>query len=314
MDFVTFVILNWNKADSTVQAIENLEKVEHGNFGIIVVDNDSDNTEKEKLVRFFDKKQWPIVDEGETPKSRSNRLLILAKENYGYAKGNNIGLKVAKLMGYSWAVVMNNDVLLVEPVLETLLELASSDRKIGVIGPKVVCPNGKRQSLNFRPGIYSFLVYPLLFPILYPVNIARKTLLFRKTNRHGISYPYSIIGCFMLVNLYVMEEIGWFDEKTFLYSEEVILSERLLRAGYRVAYTEKVLIRHLHSAGVTVLNKNRAKNEISSFLYYFKEYRKYGRIRLSLVCFGYLYKLYFIAPLVRVLKSVLTILKSLFKG
>ena len=64
MSDIVFVILNWNKSDMTIQAIKNIENVEHGEYGIIVVDNNSEAIEREKLMDFASSNNWQIIDEG----------------------------------------------------------------------------------------------------------------------------------------------------------------------------------------------------------------------------------------------------------
>lgn len=303
---VAFVILNWNKADMTIQTVKNVQSTEIGDFAVVVVDNGSEMSEKIKLVRFAQENNWKIIDEEECPDTSCKRILVLASFNYGYAKGNNIGLKLAKSLRVNWAIVMNNDVVLEESVVNTLLNVARSDRKIAVVGPKIVGLDGKKQGPFGKPGLYDRVFYPLLYPVLYPLKKLAKRLRLSKSisTQNNVIYPYRIMGCFFLLNLDAMEKVGWFDEGTFLYGEELILSEKLLRHGYRVAYTERTYVKHIHEATTSQLGKKRDFMQLESELYYFRKYRGYGKVRLTLVKFGFLYSYFVLVPVLEFLKKL----------
>ncbi len=303
---VAFIILNWNKADMTIQTVKNVQSTEIGDFTVVVVDNGSEMNEKIKLVKFAQENNWKIVDENGSLDAPYSRILVLADSNYGYAKGNNIGLKLARSMRVNWAIVMNNDVMLEESVVNTLLDVAKSDERIAIVGPKIVGLDGKKQGPFKKPGLYDHVFYPLLYPVLYPLEKLAKCLKpSRNISAHNnVIYPYRVMGCFFLLNLDAMEKVGWFDEKTFLYGEELILSEKLLRHGYRVAYTEKAYVKHIHEATTSQFGKKRAFMQLGSELYYFEKYRGYGKIRLALVKFAFLYSYFVLVPVLEFLKKL----------
>lgn len=174
---VAFVVLNWNNSELTLKAMHYIVSHELPSLPgskLIVVDNGSDPEEKQKLVEYFiDKKKLIINEDIENNNYESmnlDQILVLNKRNYGYAKGNNIGLKLARKLGFKYAVIMNNDVKLKEPVTKTLLCVLqrTSDIKAAVVGPKVITINGKQQGPYMRPGIYSEFFLPIFAPILYP--------------------------------------------------------------------------------------------------------------------------------------------------
>lgn len=312
---VCFVILNWNKADLTMKSVQNLTAVERSLYGIIVVDNGSKEDERGKLVDYAENSGWTILCEEDVFESKGTafsknaghiRILLLADSNYGYAKGNNLGLKLAKKIGYEWAVVMNNDVILEIPVLETLLGVARRDPKIAMIGPRVIGIHGERQSPFAKPSLYDYFLLPIFYPVLYPFEKLRNLMHVRALSKSEVYHPYSLQGSFVLLNLKALEQVGWFDEKTFLYAEEIILSEKMLREGYKVAYVDKVYVRHLHRATTRELGKKRIMVQLSSTLYYFRAYRNYGPVRLLLVRIGFLYNTFILRPIITKIKGVMS--------
>ncbi len=299
-----FVILNWNKSELTIQAVKNIENVEKKTVGIIVVDNGSNASEREKLVEFARKNGWDILDEKGIATS-NQRILLLAEKNYGYAKGNNLGLKLAKSIGYEWAVVMNNDVIVEKPTVEILLEIGKAEQKIAIVGPKILDLDGKRQGPFEREGIYTYFFYQIFFPILYPFEKIRIKLHERKNSKVPFVSAYYVMGCFMLMNLTIMEELEWFDEHTFLYGEELILAEKIKKKGYKVAYTERAYVKHIHGASTSEIKDQRISIKLNSILYYFKNYRGYGKIRLALVKSGFYWSNFVINPLVNKIKKII---------
>ena len=318
-----FVILNWNGYKLTTSAIENVEKVEDGDFGIIVVDNNSQSDDRNGLIDYAQQRGWTIYNEddlisteksGGLGKIENVRILILANENYGYAKGNNLGLKLAYNLGYEWAIIMNNDVVLETPVVRGLIGLALTDPRIAVIGPRVIDKYGKTQGPSRKRTIYSMFIYPLFYPILYPFEKVRYKKFRESVSSSLIFYPYSVVGCFMVVNLQILSEVNWFDEGTFLYYEEDILSEKLIKKGYKVAYTERFYVKHVHEATTSKLGEKKKKMQLESRIYYLKKYRNYGPIRLSLAKFGFLYSSFVLSPAVVKLKEVLSHAKRNHSG
>ncbi len=305
---VVFIILNWNKAQLTIQAVKSVELTENCNFAIIVIDNGSEKDERVQLIKFAEENEWKILNEGDNFEGFYDRILLLTNDNYGYAKGNNLGLKLASSLNFTWAIVMNNDVILEKPVTSTLLKLSSLDKRIALIGPKIIGIDGKKQGPFRKPGLLDRVFCPLFYPVCYPIKKIMEYLkLKRDISRpyNKIIYPYRLMGCFLLLNLNALEEVGWFDENTFLYGEELILSEKLINHGYRIAYTEEVYVKHIHEATTSQLGEKRALMQLNSELYYFEKYRGYGRIRLLLIKFGFFYSYLFLVPILELFKKAL---------
>ncbi|MDK2836793.1 MAG: hypothetical protein PWP21_1570 [Thermosediminibacterales bacterium] len=311
---VAIIILNWNRSDLTIRSIINLKKIESSiPYKIVIVDNKSEDPEREKMIKFSLNQKWVVVSEAEmhniniiTEHGKAARgILLLNSKNSGYAIGNNIGLRLVKKLGYQKAVIMNNDVILEKPVIENLLNLMETDPQIAVIGPKIIGPNGRQQGPFNKPNLYDYFFYPLFYPFLYPIN-----KIVSKIKWEGnISYPYRISGCFMIVDLKALEEVEWFDEKTFLYAEELILSEKLSRKGYKVAFSNSCYVKHIHEATTKSLGKTRKLIQLKSDLYYFREYRGYGSVRLFLIKIGLLYKEFVLLPVLEKITKLLGVIK-----
>ena len=299
---VPVIILNWNRSDLTISLVNNIVNVESGfDLRFIVVDNGSTNEHRNMLIDFANTNNWLTVAETEFQDcclKTNQHILLLLDNNYGYAKGNNFGLKLARKLGYKYALVSNNDVVIEKPVLSVLMSAFNELENVAVVGPRVYDPNGKRQGPYSKPNLYQNFFYPVFIPVLWPI----KKLIIKIISRirdGKTRYCYSLIGCFLLMDLDVIEKVGWFDENTFLYAEEIILAEKLEKVGYKMAYVDSVYIKHMHGQSTQKLgNTNRSLQGLNANLYYFRRYRGYGTIRLGLVKAGFVYFHFFLQPLV----------------
>ena len=94
---VSVNILTWNQPVDTIECIESCQKIDYDNYEILVIDNHSvDNS-----VELF-RKRFP------------NMRIIQNKDNFGYAGGNNVGIKFALEYGAEYVLILNNDTT-VEP-------------------------------------------------------------------------------------------------------------------------------------------------------------------------------------------------------
>lgn len=253
---VLIIILNYGTYDLTLKMIESLHAdLEYDNYSIMVVDNCSPNDSAKNL---------------EQNSKKLDYLFFENKENAGYAAGNNIGIRYGIKNGFDYSLVLNNDVELRDKnVLSEMVKVAEADRKIGCVGPKIytlndsICaPYCRRPSLwNMTLGILGEKKY-------------------RNSHIDVSGTVYRIYGCCMLLRNKAMNEIDCMDERTFLYGEESILSERLMCKGYSTYYISTTSVRHKESASMKKMSMNSKKMKIleqeKSRELYLKEYRHFS--------------------------------------
>ena len=163
---------------------------------------------------------------------RHKLILIKNNENYGYARGNNIGIRFAlDILKSEYILILNNDVILNDrEVLDKLVESASRDNRIGAVSPVLKSTTGEiqRTCTGNTPGFLDFIfVYTFIGQRLFKEN--------RILKRH-FNYDYAfdrpkefgVPGRF----LHSVQEPGDcrrrpFDENTFLYWEEHIIGSKL---------------------------------------------------------------------------------------
>lgn len=212
--------------------------------------------------------------------------LIDAENNGGYSAGNNLGAKYSRdILGDQFYIFSNNDLKFSKQINLRSFELIfENDQKIGIIGPNIISPNGKRQNPRKKKGVWTQMIFS-------PFNLMWFGCRFNKwlwnlgENKNGKAEWVS--GSFMIVNSNAFWKAKGFDENIFLYAEEIILSERMRRIGYYTYYDSNQTILHYHR-GASSDYKSRKMNH-ESLRYYYREYKGTSEMLLvfSDICFEF---------------------------
>lgn len=179
-----------------------------------------------------------VVDDGSRPEvQEALRKLpvetVLKKKNEGYARGFNDGLKTVP-KGED-VIVLNNDTLAFPGWIEILQACAHSDARVGIVGPKLLYPDGRIQSA----GSYRSVGAPQWFDHCFrfqasgylPANIQRDVL--------------AVTGACMYFKREMIDEIGGFDPDYPMAYEDVDYCLRAREAGYRIIYCPQATLTHL---------------------------------------------------------------------
>lgn len=261
---VAIIILNYNSwRDTQKEVLLCREKLNVSYEDIIVVDNASPNNSGEMLREQAGKLGF---------------IMLESQFNNGYASGNNIGLRYAFNNGYKYALVLNNDIIIDdELLLDKLMAVFQKDKSIAVVNPDIYSPEGYMFNRDARK--MSFYYYTIGAVKYKKIGRIAEDL-------GGYAIIYRPQGCCMMVDLNKIDEIDYMDENTFLYYEEVILAERLLKKQYKCALSLESKIIHNHSTTVkSVLDKRQIQKIANkSFRYYLSEYRKFNIIQINICC------------------------------
>jgi len=276
---VSIIILNWNGWEDTLECLESIYQINYNNYNVILVDNDSEdnsiqtikeyaNGEIEIKSKFFkythDNKPIEIMEysqreyeelkqkeylnlNNKVKDSKTNKLIIIKNEkNYGFAEGNNIGIKFAqKLFDPDYFLLLNNDTVVEPNFLKELVEFADTDEKIGIVGPKIYYYNNPSQlhlDKRYRNKEYPFESY--------------------------------ISGCCFLVKKLVIKKIGMLDNDFFLFFEETDFFLRTFKK-YKVMYVPtKSKVFHKFSPSVSKLMNNSIYYVAKSGVIFFRKHQK----------------------------------------
>ena len=262
---IAIIILNYKSWGETVKEADLCNDLLHIDYkDIVIVDNASPNNSAEMLER-----------------ERKNRNYVFLKSNTnaGYAAGNNIGMRYAYNKGYKYAWILNNDIIIDDvQIITKIIDVFEKDSSVAVVNPDIYAPDGHMFNRDAKK------------PTFFDYTIGANK--YRKNGRQiqdlgGYAYIYRPQGCCMMVDLEKMDEVDYMDEHTFLYVEEPILAERLLKKKYRCACCFHTQIIHNHSTTVkSVFAKNKIrKMNNESFKYYLKKYRRFNSLQIEICCF-----------------------------
>ena len=248
------VIINYNDYKTTSFLLDSIKDYKCLDL-IVVVDNKSTDDSLKHLKKY-----------------ENNKIKIIeAEENKGYAAGLNAGAKeVIKKLKNCNIIFSNSDVIINK---EEDLEKLSKDigkHSIAVVGPTIV----ENRSLN-RGWMLPTIKDEIKFNLPLVSRKYRKEILYDDEHyNEDLSIVGVVSGCFFCVSGKVLEEVDYFDETTFLYYEEQILSKKLEEKDYQVAVDNNVVIIHNHSVTIDKnINKvNKYKELKKSQRYFVKEY------------------------------------------
>ncbi|QQS61787.1 MAG: glycosyltransferase family 2 protein [Candidatus Moraniibacteriota bacterium] len=206
---VFVVVLNYNGKATIISCLKHIYASKYPNFEVVVVDNASFDGSLELAKKNF-----------------SRAHFIINGKNSGFSAGMNLGIRFSLEKGADDILLVNNDAFL-SP--NTIKELSFAQKKYGpgVYSPKILFPNG---SIWFSYG---------------KIDWFRLRAIHEDNKINKDCYPSDYVpGCVMLVSKEVYKKIGLFDERFFLYYEDVDFCFRSKNAGFGVYVVSKNSIVH----------------------------------------------------------------------
>ena len=166
--------------------------------------------------------------------------------NIGYGRGHNIAINRSIQLNASYHVVLNPDILFDASVITHLSNYLDENPDVGHIMPLVKYPNGDIQFLcKLVPTPIDLLFKRFLPKDRIDKRMRKFQLQFTGYNKI-MNVPY-LSGCFMFLRISVLRDIGLFDERFFMYPEDVDLTRRI-HQKYKTIFYPKVEIIHAHAA------------------------------------------------------------------
>lgn len=174
--------------------------------------------------------------------------------NPGFGAAHNIAIKKAIEMGSKYHFIVNPDVYFESNVITTMIAAMKNDISIGMMMPQILNFDGSIQQLpKLLPSPLSILWRKIKWPKMqYSKFIAQYEL---RSVPHNIIYNAPILsGCFTLLNLKAIQEVGMYDDKFFMYFEDWDLSRRMHKK-YKTIYFPQVSVYHGYESGANKSGK-----------------------------------------------------------
>ncbi|MPS73128.1 MAG: glycosyltransferase family 2 protein [Chryseobacterium sp.] len=265
---LSVIIVHYQVGGLLKNCILSIQKYFHGfEYEIIVVDNASPDTKWKELITEF-----PDVN------------FIESKENLGFSKANNIGVKAAK---GEYVYILNPDTEIEGDYFKEILDFADSQKNIGAIGLRMHNARGEflPESKRSVPALINS--FEKLFTKLRDDS---KTYYRNDVDEFGIAEVAVMTGANLLMKKSVYEEVGGFDERYFMYGEDIDLCYTILRKGYRNFYYGKYSILH-YKGESTVKNRLYLKRFFGAMdIFIGKYYKKQKPFQYLLMKVGLKFK------------------------
>ncbi len=203
--------------------------------------------------------------------------VIDAPGNVGFGRANNLAAREAT---GEYLMLLNPDITVFKGQMETLLEEADRVPSAGIFGPKLLNPDRSVQRWFYRfpsPGVPIYRRTPL--GKTKRGNRVLDRYFMKDQNPDESMEVDGFFGSALLVRRNVFEELGGFDERFFMYFEDIDLCRRTWEKGWRIQYVPSSMFVHYHQRSSDVRNpiqilRNRlAREHIKSGVRYFWKYR-----------------------------------------
>jgi len=216
---VAIAIAVYNSAEKLLDCLASLLKIDYPIelIDFIFVDNNSSDNSLEIIVKFF-------------PSSR----IIKNSANLGFASANNQAYQMARELADDYLVLLNDDTIVEPDWLSRLIALSESDDKIAAVQAKLLLWP-ERTLINSFGNALHFLGFGYCN-------------LYRQPDRSGEPFevPYPSGGA-VAIKISALDNIGLFDDKLFMYHEDVDLGWRLRLLGYKILLDPKAVVYHKYS-------------------------------------------------------------------
>jgi hypothetical protein len=265
---IIIIILNWNGWDDTIECLESVYQINYPNYEVILVDNNSQDDSIKKIREHFsnktnlksqikdlniklleyEEKTFNSINRDE--KRLDQKLIILKNsKNYGYAKGNNIGMKIALKIFYpDYILLLNNDTIVDKNFLKELINATKNQEKVGIFAPKILNANN-RHVLDSTGHIIS-----------WGRVVDRGS---KKIDKNQYDNRIEVIGAKGAACLYkreMLESIGLFREDLVTQYEDAEFSWRAYINSWKAIYVPQSIV--YHKIGRSI------KKEDSKLLYF----------------------------------------------
>ncbi|MCC7402331.1 MAG: glycosyltransferase family 2 protein [Chitinophagaceae bacterium] len=245
---LSIIIINYNQYQLTCNCIRSVKEYSSGIFyEIILVDNASTEVDARKF-----KLEFPEIN------------LVLNENNEGFAKGNNKGIDVAK---GDFILLLNNDTILQENTLEVTLNYFLKQENAGVLGCRMIYPDGKVQysARRFRSISWELMDLLRFIPLMMPYAI-RSRLMLGKYFRHDANIECDWInGAFFLFRKKILSELpdSKLDDRFFMYGEDQLWCEQIKKIQYKVLFFSGSTIIHIGSGSTNIASQLKLRKIIT---------------------------------------------------
>ncbi len=254
---ISLIIVNWNVKDLLQACLQSILKACQTapdlTIEIIVVDSASSDGSPQMV-----QDEFPQVQ------------LIVSNNNLGYAKGNNVGIDAAH---GRYLFILNPDTVLQPDILKQLFHYMEKNPTTGVVGPKLLWPDGTLQSSRRRfPTIGSLFWESTLLGQWFPQN--RHIQRYRMADHPPTKTQQVdwLVGAALFIRRETWQQVGPIEQNFFMYFEETDWCYRCVTTGWEVHYLPEAQITHYEGKSSEQIVAARTIRFQRSKLYYTRKH------------------------------------------
>lgn len=219
------IILNFRGVNDTIACIESLSNQSYKDFVTIVIDNRSGDNSYSELDEY-------------NKNTQCNFVLLKNDKNLGFAGGVNVGIQYASTLKCKYVALLNNDALPDCDWLHHLVKTLTTSEDVGITTGLLLHQNGDTIDSTGE----QFSTWGLAFPR------DRNKL---KSQASDDGYTFGATGGASLYKMALFNDIGLFDDRFFLYYEDLDVSFRAQLAGWKVYYNPLAIAYHKQGASTS---------------------------------------------------------------
>lgn len=245
------IVLYHNKKEQLIKAINSFLNTDL-KVKLYLVDNSSNDDLKE-LAKLDERIEY-----------------IFNNANLGYGTAHNIAMRKSIEDGVVYHVVLNPDIYFESGTLEELFSYMENHTDVGNVMPQILYPDGGIQHLCKLLPTPTDLIFRRFIPLKKWKEKRNQRYELRASGYETIMNVPSLSGCFMFLRTSSLAHVGLFDEKIFMYLEDVDLNRRI-HTKYKTIFYPKVEIVHEY-AKESYVSKKLLMFHIQSAIYYFNKW------------------------------------------
>lgn len=223
---VSVIVASWNTRDLLERCLRSVTSSHPGfELELIVVDNGSSDGSVQMVASRF-----------------PQAILIASKENLGFAGANNLGM--ARATG-DYLLLINADAEMADSALSGLVHCAEENPGAGIVGPRLLNPDGTAQSSRRRfPTTATAFLESTVLQRWFPNHPVLRAYYVLDRDDGEVQEVDWLVGACLLVRAEAARSAGPLDEGYFMYSEELDWCHRFANKGWKVVYYPFAVVYH----------------------------------------------------------------------
>ncbi len=217
--------------------------------------------------------------------------LIALDRNLGFAAGTNVGLRAlgfeqpaaGSQPAHDYCLLLNPDTVVHQGAIEALAAFLAAHPRVGVVGPRLLNPDGSLQAAAFRFPTLMMTALDLFPPgEVLPGRLYNSWWHGRYPHELSASAPFPIdhpLGACMLTRRAVLDQVGLLDEQFFMYAEEVDWCYRVRAAGWSIWQEPRAQVTHVGGASTSQFRSKMQIALYSSRMRFFRKHYSRGFVR-----------------------------------